>query len=41
VQTFEPGQRIELIRHRVSQASDSGKIEDPSAGFMVWLEPAK
>jgi hypothetical protein len=40
-QSFETGEHIELIRHRVSQASDSSKIEDPSAGFMIWLEPAK
>jgi hypothetical protein len=39
--SFKPGQRIELIRHRISQASDSRKIEDPSAGFMIWLEPDK
>jgi hypothetical protein len=41
VRTFEPGHRVELIRHRVSQVSDSTKIEDPSAGFMIWLEPTK
>jgi hypothetical protein len=40
-QTFEPGKRVELIRHRVSKVSDSSKIEDPSAGFMIWLEPIK
>lgn len=39
--TFEPGERIELIRHRVSQTVDSSKIEDPAAGFMIWLEPTK
>jgi hypothetical protein len=40
-QTYEPGERIELMRHRVSQVRDSTKIEDPSAGFMIWLEPVK
>jgi hypothetical protein len=39
--TFESGQSVELIRFRISQASDSSKIEDPSAGFMIWLEPTK
>jgi hypothetical protein len=37
----DPAQRLELIRHRVSQNSDSSKIEDPAAGFMIWLEPVK
>ena len=37
--TFETGERVEIIRHRVSQAKSSADIEDPSAGFMVWLEP--
>jgi hypothetical protein len=40
-QSFEPDQRVEIIRHRVSQNPDSSKIEDPAAGFMIWLEPAK
>jgi hypothetical protein len=39
--SFEPDQRFELIRYRISQASSSDKIEDPSAGFMIWLEPSK
>jgi hypothetical protein len=39
--TFEPDERVELIRLRVSQASNSSMIEDPSAGFMIWLEPSK
>lgn len=30
--------RVELCRHRVSQASSSEDIEDPSAGFFIWLE---
>lgn len=38
---FELGRRIELLRHRVSQVNDSSKIEDPAAGFMIWLEPSK
>jgi hypothetical protein len=38
----EPGELITLARERVSQtATDSSKIEDPSAGFMIWLEPTK
>lgn len=37
--SFEPGKPIELIRHRVSQASRSDPMEDPSAGFMIWMEP--
>jgi hypothetical protein len=38
-QNFEPGEPIVLARHRVSQtANDSGSIEDPSAGFLIWLE---
>jgi hypothetical protein len=41
VRTFESDQRVELIRFRISQTSDSSKIEDPSAGFMIWLEPTK
>jgi hypothetical protein len=40
-QTFEPGKRIELIRHRVSQVNDSSKMENETAGFMIWLEPTK
>jgi hypothetical protein len=35
----QPGQQIELARYRVSQASSSDKIEDPAAGFLIWLEP--
>jgi hypothetical protein len=39
---FEPGKTIVLARYRVSQkATSSDKIEDPSAGFMIWLEPTK
>lgn len=38
----EPGDVIVLARERVSEkATDSSKIEDPSAGFMIWLEPTK
>lgn len=38
----EPGKEIVLARERVSQAAtNSSKIEDPSAGFMIWLEPTK
>lgn len=39
-QSFDAGERIEIIRHRVSQNSDSSKIEDPAAGFIIWLEPS-
>jgi hypothetical protein len=38
--SFDMGERVEIIRRRVSQAGDSSKIEDPAAGFMIWLEPA-
>jgi len=38
---FEPDKVIVLERHRVSQTvNSSSQIEDPSAGFMIWLEPA-
>ena len=40
-QAFAPNQRVEIIRHRVSQNRDSTKIEDPAAGFMIWLEPTR
>jgi hypothetical protein len=36
---FAPDERVELARHRVSQESSSDKIEDPAAGFLIWLEP--
>lgn len=36
---YPPGEVVELGRHRVSQASSSSDIEDPSAGFLIWLEP--
>jgi hypothetical protein len=37
--SYEIDQRVEIIRHRVSQANSSANIEDPAAGFIVWLEP--
>ena len=37
---FDPDQRIELARWHVSQAKSSAQIEDPSAGYMIWLDPA-
>jgi hypothetical protein len=38
--SFGPGQTIILERYRVSTtANSSSKIEDPSAGFMIWLVP--
>lgn len=36
---YPPDKTIELCRHRVSQANSSSGIEDPSAGFLIWLEP--
>jgi hypothetical protein len=38
---FEPGSRVELVRWRISQAKSSAQIEDPSAGYMIWLEPVR
>jgi hypothetical protein len=41
-QVFESGKKVLLARHRVSKkATNSTQIEDPSAGFMIWLEPTK
>jgi hypothetical protein len=41
-EAFEPGKNVLIARHRVSQtATSSDQIEDPSAGFMIWLEPVK
>lgn len=38
----EPNKTVLLARERVSKkAKSSDKIEDPSAGFMIWLEPVK
>lgn len=38
---FEPDKVIVLARHRVSEnAASSNQIEDPSGGFMIWLEPS-
>jgi hypothetical protein len=38
---FEPDKVVVLKRHRVSHTvTSSSQIEDPSAGFMIWLEPA-
>jgi hypothetical protein len=36
---LSPDQRVELARHRVSQADSTEKMEDPAAGFLIWLEP--
>lgn len=39
-ESFKAGQVVVLERYRVSTtANDSSKIEDPSAGFMIWLVP--
>jgi hypothetical protein len=38
-EVFPPDESVVLIRHRVSQARSSDKIEDPAAGFLIWLEP--
>jgi hypothetical protein len=41
-EVFEPGINVLVARYRVSQtAASSDRIEDPSAGFMIWLEPVK
>lgn len=41
-QVFEPAADILITRYCVSQqATSSDKIEDPLAGFMIWLEPVK
>ena len=37
--SYETDEQVEIIRHRVSQANDTANIEDPAAGFVVWLEP--
>ena len=39
-EVFEPDKRVELIRRRMSQAANSASIEDPAAGYMIWLDPA-
>ena len=39
-EAFEIDQQVEIIRHRVSEtAKSSTTIEDPAAGFLIWLEP--
>ncbi len=39
-QVFDKDKIVELIRLRVSKdAKDSSQIEDPAAGFMIWIEP--
>lgn len=37
---FEPNERVLLQRFRVSQTNSSSQVEDPAAGFMIWVEPA-
>lgn len=37
--SYDTDRRVEIIRHRVSQAKSSADIEDPASGFIVWLEP--
>ena len=39
IPAWQPGQRVELIRYRVSQATLYDKIEDPAPSFLIWLEP--
>lgn len=34
-------QTVELCRHMVSQQKSSSKIEDPAAGFVIWMERIK
>jgi len=36
---IEPDELIEIVRWHVSQATSSANIEDPSPGYMIWLEP--
>lgn len=38
-QSYETGRLVEITRYRASQADSSEDIEDPAAGFMIWLEP--
>ncbi|MEZ6072575.1 MAG: hypothetical protein R3C10_20515 [Pirellulales bacterium] len=38
-QSFDTDQTVELIRHRVSQQSQGGKLAEPVSGFAVWLQP--
>lgn len=41
-QSSEAGSRVLLYRHRVSEKATSSKlIEDPSEGFIIWLEANK
>jgi hypothetical protein len=41
-ESMDSGKPIVLARQRVSEkATDSRQIEDPAAGFMIWLEPVK
>jgi len=38
--SFDVNETVDLIRRRVSEkAKNSTKVEDPAAGFQVWLEP--
>jgi hypothetical protein len=41
--SFEPGKRIELIRHVVTESTAAGKPNPttPASGFAIWIEPAK
>jgi hypothetical protein len=42
-QSYEPGKRIELIRHIVTESAAAGKPKPttPASGFAIWIEPAK
>jgi hypothetical protein len=39
-EVFKPDQTIELARWHIGQASSSTQITYPSAGFLIWLDPA-
>lgn len=38
-QDYAADNLVEIARQRVTQASSSDKMEDPAAGFLIWLEP--
>ncbi len=40
-EAYPPDQTVEICRHRVSQADSSDQIEDPAAGFVIWLQPVR
>lgn len=38
-QSYAPHERVEIVRHLVSQSTSTTDMEDPAAGFLIWLEP--